>query len=100
PPPPRLHPFPTRRSSDLDHLRLGTVGDGWRGGEGRAVLRGRRDPRPSRWALLAARRARARDGLRADPLGQGRGAGGADLTVVDRDRKSTRLNSSHVKISY
>src|SRR5690606_39831202 len=48
------------------------------------------------------------------PEGDGRGGGpeqGADLTVqqrralrpdrrADRDRKSTRLNSSHVKISY
>src|SRR5690606_42009541 len=36
------------------------------------------------------------------PSGQG-GEGGADLpgrVVLDRDRKSTRLNSSHVKISY
>src|SRR3989442_8067737 len=32
--------------------------------------------------------------------GNGRAAWGGGLRGVDRDRKSTRLNSSHVRISY
>src|SRR5436305_2862858 len=46
--------------------------------------------------------------FRSDPRAQGcdlrrrdgRGAGGVDRRVLRADRKSTRLNSSHVRISY
>src|SRR5690606_41709147 len=87
-----LHSFPTRRSSDLLH----------------------RDEAP-------VRRRRQRFELPAQPIVEGadgeahrRAAAPGDLTEEDRvardnvraslraeiDRKSTRLNSSHVKISY
>src|SRR5690606_41638847 len=74
--------FPTRRSSDLHHPRhLRHGGDGHarlRGGRGRreperSVADLRRDHSSSSWNALDPRRP---------------------------DRKSTRLNSSHVKISY
>src|SRR5690606_41582598 len=66
-----LHSFPTRRSSDLQRR----TGAG-RGCVGRPVRPGtRRRRRPCRVPRLPDRAAR-------------------------RDRKSTRLNSSHVKISY
>src|SRR5207253_6786698 len=64
------------------------------GGGGRADLRQHRvaDPR-LRWNTL--------DG---EDLGESRGTGYAHLVVLrviqDEDRKSTRLNSSHVAISY
>src|SRR5690606_39489908 len=87
-----LHSFPTRRSSDLPTLR-------------------ERDPPPARVRGGAAAgerervRGRARGGvgphLRAAAVG-----GGELMALVSHatreitDRKSTRLNSSHVKISY
>src|SRR5947207_11957290 len=69
-----LHSFPTRRSSDL----------------GRAYHRLARQPRPG------AQRSRGHSRQRifrcaADPPGG---------ETRDRDRKSTRLNSSHTVISY
>src|SRR5690606_41757998 len=74
-----LHSFPTRRSSDLADRRPGSrrfagtprLGAGGRGG-GLPLDRGRRH-------------VRCRSGPAAEPA---------------RDRKSTRLNSSHVKTSY
>src|SRR5690606_42012041 len=89
--PPHLPSFPTRRSSDLAHgaqhtaLGAGSGGDaeaamqpfgseygcGFRHGRAPARRRGCSEP-PARWRVF-------RSGL---------------------DRKSTRLNSSHVKISY
>src|SRR5690606_41608258 len=74
-----LHSFPTRRSSDLG-LRL-------------SAYRGVRSALPVRDARIGRiRRVEIppREGL------EGRREGGA----VGVDRKSTRLNSSHVKISY
>src|SRR5690606_40909382 len=76
-----LHSFPTRRSSDLHR------GGGARGA--RAVERQRRfDGGP----------------VRDRPRGGGGGGAVARLAgvaaAVALDRKSTRLNSSHVKISY
>src|SRR5690606_40201006 len=88
-----LHSFPTRRSSDLDVLHLGA------GTGGNAAL------------------ARAVDDVRLAPLDRRHGVDDGDLAldflVVDlaldllgdvahagQDRKSTRLNSSHVKTSY
>src|SRR5690606_41934862 len=71
-----LHSFPTRRSSDLGAAELpGTV-------------------RPPAWERLAI--ARTRRLRRTRPRRQGVGTGEG----VALDRKSTRLNSSHVKISY
>src|SRR5436309_11942629 len=68
--PPRSTLFPTRRSSDLGAARDRSAGD----------EANPRDFRVSRGARPAARRS-----------GEHR---------VKPDRKSTRLNSSHVKISY
>src|SRR5206468_12812128 len=98
----RLHPpsFPTRRSSDLEHLLggAGAVGEDPAVGGDQGQAEGR-----------AA-------GDRAGPCLQvAGGLGGLDLTGGERredrerllelvggarDRKSTRLNSSHDQISY
>src|SRR5690625_6450421 len=77
-----LHSFPTRRSSDLEGLpRPGVLGvDRHRGGD--VVVD------PVIGALVVVVRAAAGDGVGAH-VGDGAG-----------DRKSTRLNSSHVAISY
>src|SRR5690606_41856463 len=73
----KLHAFPTRRSSDL--------------------RRRARDPRPR--ARDVARR-RVGGAHRRDPR-RPRADRGARLHLsAAGDRKSTRLNSSHVKISY
>src|SRR5690606_41604065 len=93
PRPPRdLPSFPTRRSSDLSVARV---------------------PLPARLIPPVLRRLgrKDEDGLPANaiaaPLPAGAGAayvlGDSMVLVADgggRDRKSTRLNSSHVKISY
>src|SRR5690606_42025752 len=81
-----LHSFPTRRSSDLQRLWLSRRAR-WSDGLGRR--RGcRGDPSTSFATDRALRRALA--------------TGDADRTPGwrEQDRKSTRLNSSHVKISY
>src|SRR5690606_39734197 len=85
-----LHSFPTRRSSDLGasrelfkRARL-------------AVLDRQRAGDPARGEMLHQRE-EIREVLRPDPLLVEREDVGAALGV---DRKSTRLNSSHVKISY
>src|SRR5207249_9722003 len=83
-----LHSFPTRRSSDLsrDQCRLpaslveGFVGLGLIGLVEPGVQRDRLDVQ-----------------LLEQP---GKHQGGAAVVEVDQDRKSTRLNSSHVSISY
>src|SRR5690554_7287775 len=70
--PPRSTLFPTRRSSDLGvQALLGAQGGGLAVGAGKH-----------------------------QGAHQGRGAGQADQPVSLKDRKSTRLNSSHVRISY
>src|SRR5699024_11797717 len=81
PPLPPLHPFPTRRSSDL-------------------ALRGpdQKPKGPRRENSSCARKdscARKTAALRQTAVGAGR-----PPPQVGRDRKSTRLNSSHVSISY
>src|SRR5690606_41669849 len=75
-----LHSFPTRRSSDLgaDPDRLAEGSDG--GGGGHPLHRHVGGPQ-------ATAGARPRSRL-------------AGREIRGRDRKSTRLNSSHVKISY
>src|SRR5204863_9654353 len=72
-----LHSFPTRRSSDLGDFR----------GQGRLVHAGAE----GRVSGVLSTGERRRAFQRA--LGRGAAAGGSD-------RKSTRLNSSHVEISY
>src|SRR5690606_41725841 len=86
----RLPAFPTRRSSDLDGLDTGHVG---------AALESMQRP-------LQAIAKRARQFVLApveepvDLPDMGLGFGAEDLQQQRIDRKSTRLNSSHVKISY
>src|SRR5690606_41944290 len=77
-----LHSFPTRRSSDL----------AWRGRLGDARVRSgsaARNPSCAAEALVRS-------------LFEGRAVARAEPADCEgaRDRKSTRLNSSHVKISY
>src|SRR5690606_41442189 len=84
-----LHSFPTRRSSDLDAVRQ------IQSQHGGQVALGREQPRfgcgqglHGRWPFGAGFVARA---LSSASRSSGMGT---------PDRKSTRLNSSHVKISY
>src|SRR5207249_10834287 len=77
-----LPSFPTRRSSDL---RVGAAGA--------RLGRRRLDPHPRQ--LLRARRSQADFWARAHVP-----RGGRQRIGRPRDRKSTRLNSSHVSISY
>src|SRR5690606_41264372 len=81
-----LRSFPTRRSSDLR-------GSGWPAHQ----QGGRRDPGKSGF-----RGAKARQVVERRQGGRGRGKGRKveDMSGGIEDRKSTRLNSSHVKISY
>src|SRR5699024_12068943 len=97
--PPDHHAFPTRRSSDL-HLRvpLGAATAG-RHPRGRRVhlsaLRadpGSAQPPPRLLILPEEDVPHVRDVLVQDAYSAGLGR--------DQDRKSTRLNSSHVSISY
>src|SRR5690606_40968566 len=83
-----LHSVPTRRSSDLDYA----------GGVRREkpALVDAAVPHPDR-GLLADRAAAVQQRGAHHHSGVGGGAGRHPVTP---DRKSTRLNSSHVKISY
>src|SRR5690606_40531122 len=90
--------FPTRRSSDLAEVQQGRQAADAAGGDA-----------PDRPAQLAGREAGPDPDLDEPADGPGRAAAAAerrrqapDLRLVQdaRDRKSTRLNSSHVKISY
>src|SRR5207253_9601670 len=89
---PALHSFPTRRSSDLIALRqLGHGSERWDG------------TRPSHDDGDGAHRVSGTDGdgdAVACPQGFRALHSGAGCARVDSDRKSTRLNSSHVAISY
>src|SRR5690606_41307351 len=90
-----LHSFPTRRSSDLA-----------------ASHRSSALPHPSEWAVCWCRSPKRTPPSPGGRPGAGHAAGdgdgpGTDGGAVsgaaasgDEDRKSTRLNSSHVKISY
>src|SRR5207244_12353924 len=89
-PPRALHPFPTRRSSDLPrHLPTAARGnlDGAR--RPRRAHEGRPASGPHAWATRGARDLRLQ-------------GGGVDRRALPPrgDRKSTRLNSSHQIISY
>src|SRR5690606_41376599 len=81
-PDPSVRPsFPTRRSSDLDDVEVDAVGE---------ELPAAQD---QHGGVLRRRGAQRRD----EPVALG---GGHRAVVEVEDRKSTRLNSSHVKISY
>src|SRR5207253_9993720 len=91
------HSFPTRRSSDLT---LVVQDFGQRKGKG-ATLQGGHDARDDfaqRFEMVAAFQ-RDHEPAPAKASGQ-RGSPGHQVHVGWRDRKSTRLNSSHVAISY
>src|SRR5690606_41886972 len=75
-----LHSFPTRRSSDLST---------------RSTVR----PRPSRNACSSPATSAATAPAGGDSM-TAPGPVGTDAGGSRTDRKSTRLNSSHVKISY
>src|SRR5690606_41510651 len=83
-----LHSFPTRRSSDLDaHQRQADAGA--------TDIHNRVD------AADLVKVHGVRFGVVDLGLGLGQALEDRDRHVLDRlDRKSTRLNSSHVKISY
>src|SRR5207249_10724424 len=98
--PPALHPFPTRRSSDLEHLPLG---------EGRkpSALLLRRAPLEERHRHHRLDREDARQSGRCSPEGFIQQTERDDIPslaailrrqTAAQDRKSTRLNSSHVSI--
>src|SRR5690606_39397871 len=95
-----LHPSPTRRSSDLDVGILDAQDEGAAvtTGEGPGEQRGTgaADVQIAGGAGSEAGADRAGCGI------LGHGSVGAILCKarILRDRKSTRLNSSHVKISY
>src|SRR5690606_41691471 len=78
PPPPYPHSFPTRRSSDLLDSR-------------RHLLIGRLDDAEHMIAKLDPEQLPPALGVSHELIVAG---------IAIRDRKSTRLNSSHVKISY
>src|SRR5690606_41923940 len=80
---PDLPSFPTRRSSDLavDRMRMADHRGAAAGTSGLRVSRSATDLEHARRAGQQEVRGRLRKGIRGD-------------------RKSTRLNSSHVKISY
>src|SRR5690606_40832272 len=86
--PPDPHSFPTRRSSDLLIL---LCSDGLTGMVDDAEL-----------AAILARDDLPLDGLARELTAAANRNGGMDniTAILIRDRKSTRLNSSHVKISY
>src|SRR5207249_5123974 len=90
PDPPPTPSFPTRRSSDLQHYAPLQV----------LLLPARqRDPQPPR----AHAQAHHRRAERAHSRGRARDRHGVRSPAREgecRDRKSTRLNSSHVSISY
>src|SRR5699024_12553197 len=73
-----LHSFPTRRSSDLSRGPLSLF-------QGRSTMSRSRTRTTTMAAMVR--------------LHTHRGTF-TDFLIVDRDRKSTRLNSSHVSISY
>src|SRR5690606_42094051 len=93
------HSFPTRRSSDL-------TPKGFDNGQGNAYINPLRDAKHGRiyrvsykgekeYKPVSMDRTSKRDlvnGLKSDNMFW--------RTTAQRDRKSTRLNSSHVKISY
>src|SRR5204863_8648375 len=100
PPPRDLHSFPTRRSSDLtvSGPELMRVVQHQRAADGIAVIKDGRAARVAKFRYIGMC---DRSAIHASRLSGDRAN---DIEVVNRvikkDRKSTRLNSSHVEISY
>src|SRR5690606_42101987 len=92
-----LHPFPTRRSSDLIAAQHplaadGAIGEVTRGGAARRGV--------DHAEICALQRAGRDEAARGEVAGADAGTDEPRGQAVGGDRKSTRLNSSHVKISY
>src|SRR5690606_41409751 len=92
PAPPDLHSFPTRRSSDLQRLEHLTAGLRDGRAQQRRIDRAEGLPQVGTHVRAVPWRAPPHDPAQrsAERVQPGQG----------QDRKSTRLNSSHVKISY
>src|SRR5688572_26951396 len=90
-----LHSFPTQRSSDLAVPQGPPV----------FLLQERRTPEPVGTLQAGLAHRRTRGPARSERLLRGRHRGAIDARrlggrAVGRDRKSTRLNSSHSQTSY
>src|SRR5690606_40608165 len=90
----RAHPFPTRRSSDLPQPAEQIVG-AHKGADG--LGEGFQDLIAGGVAVTVVQLLEVVDVQHQQGIALGRRRGAAQVLV---DRKSTRLNSSHVKISY
>src|SRR5207302_4135217 len=90
PPPP--HPFPTRRSSDLPQWRQLCESSEHQP----PAKRGERRKGQAIKEAPIGRKTKSRKSAVAAVTGVKE----EDIIALDEDRKSTRLNSSHVKISY
>src|SRR5207253_10261343 len=98
--PPSVSSFPTRRSSDLDAVVDGLAGQHLRQADGGQEAGHVAGVEP---AAGGHRRLAAQGGPIAEQLLVGANGGfrtGEGRHVMSQDRKSTRLNSSHVAISY
>src|SRR5204862_7777912 len=84
---PAAHSFPTRRSSDLRHGHVRQQGPRRRGPDDQLALR------------IARQREGHEDGVGLDCFVAQTNSVFVTFALA-RDRKSTRLNSSHVEISY
>src|SRR5690606_40075990 len=92
-----LHSFPTRRSSDLT-WDLGKVDKDELENSQATLVFGQMNEPPGARARVALSGLTIAEYFRD---GDGQGKGNDILFFIDNiDRKSTRLNSSHVKISY
>src|SRR5690606_41018316 len=87
-----LHSFPTRRSSDLIFYLIDLPAD--------LVVDRLLHELEAVQVLDLAPRAQRRAGFAHRDVGVAAEAAFLHVAVADADRKSTRLNSSHVKISY
>src|SRR5690606_41796874 len=94
-----LHSFPTRRSSDLLEIDVGLHRGGFQPGE--AFIAALEKISRSPWLSLSGLMGyEAHIGKIPALLGGPDAALNATRQRYAADRKSTRLNSSHVKISY
>src|SRR5690606_41723087 len=92
-PPPTPHSLPTRRSSDLVRGGLAVLF------ERDAVTRGGAAHHPAGAVAAAVEAVLVTEAAHDEAL-RAHAAGDDAELVPARDRKSTRLNASHVKISY